>query len=429
MLGRLGRCLGVSAALLAVTLGARATIVVDAAGGGDFTSLQEALFFAADGEQVLVRTGNYDSVGFGLPFISGKGLSIVAEAGADVVIAGLGISDVPAGHWVIVRGITIDVTAMFGGGTMPAAAVEFTGPNGSVWLEDCKIRGANGLVDQFGIQSFPAQSAVRVVSGGSVTLHRCTLEGGTGPNYGTGFNTWDAGPGAPAVHVYSGRVALHECTLKGGQGGPGEPAFGGQHNADGGAGLLVGFGSAHVSGCSLTGGSNGNNVITSTDSAGDGLVVVNGSAWMRDSTAQPGTILNSGLPGQAIVAPPDTVTTLSAPSRSVSISSPLREGQLGTLQIQGQQGDQVVLLIALGGSYVPKLSKQGVFALDPSVLLLPVALGSISDPGGALALPFVTPNLNPVLDGLTVPMQLVVSSGGVTTLEGGTAMAWLDASL
>ena len=39
-----------------------ATIVVDAAGGGDFTNIQAALDAAADGDRVLVRPGTYEIV-------------------------------------------------------------------------------------------------------------------------------------------------------------------------------------------------------------------------------------------------------------------------------------------------------------------------------------------------------------------------------
>jgi pectin methylesterase-like acyl-CoA thioesterase len=60
---------------LALSAAALADVhVVDASGGGDFTTLQAAVNAAADGDTLLVRSGSYD--GF---LLTGKGLSIVAE--------------------------------------------------------------------------------------------------------------------------------------------------------------------------------------------------------------------------------------------------------------------------------------------------------------------------------------------------------------
>ena len=134
-------------------------------------------------------------------------------------------------------------------------------------------------------------------------------------------------------------------------------------------------------------------------------------------------------PGLALNAPPGTVTSFSAPARDLSISSPLREGQPGTLTIQGEVGDFAWVIVSLGAAYQPLAPKQGVLLLDSSVLLLPVAVGVITSPSGTLTVPFVTPQLNPVLKGLTVPMQLAVQAGGVTTLESVTLLGWLDSTL
>ncbi|HEX5009887.1 MAG TPA: hypothetical protein VFY71_05760 [Planctomycetota bacterium] len=106
----------------------------------------------------------------------------------------------------------------------------------------------------------------------------------------------------------------------------------------------------------------------------------------------------------------------------------MREGQAGALQIQAQQGDLALLVIGLTPGFQELSAKHGALVLDPTVLI-PVALGTIADAGGSLSVPFVMPALNPTLDGLTVPMQLAVVAGGKATLEGATAVAWLDAGL
>jgi hypothetical protein len=75
------------------------------------------------------------------------------------------------------------------------------------------------------------------------------------------------------------------------------------------------------------------------------------------------------------------------------------------------------------------IGKEGVLLLDSELPLLIVPLGTVSAPGGELSVPFVAPPLDPVVSALTVPMQLAVVSGGAVTLEGGSALAWLDAGL
>ncbi len=421
----------VSLLVLLAPTPALATIVVDAAGGGDFTSLEEALVAAADGEQVLVRSGTYGAFGLQYPLVAGKGLSIVADTGATVVIPGLRVTGVPAGHWVIVRGLTIDALAFTGDSSF--AAVEFTGPDGALWLEDCTIHGDKGYADQFFPFVSHSRPAVAALGGGSVTLQRCTLVGGEGWPRTSSPMKWPPGVGAPGVLADGGRVALHGCTVTGGLGGLGDPFVGTPVNfpPDGGAGIEVrGGGFAHVAGSDVTGGSNGDNNNIDDDQSGDGLLVLApATAWLRDSQFQPGSVVKTGLPGQAIEAPPGAVTTFAAPARSLSVDSPLREGQAGALQVQGVPGDQVVVLVALGAGFAPFAGKQGVFSLDTSVLLLPLGLGTITDPGGSLTVPFVTPTLNPALEGLTVPLQLLVIAAGAPTLEASTALAWLDAGL
>ena len=58
-------------------------LVVDAAGGGQYTDIQSAVLAAQDGDVVLVRTGVYG------PFdVRAKALDIVAYEGADVRVVG-----------------------------------------------------------------------------------------------------------------------------------------------------------------------------------------------------------------------------------------------------------------------------------------------------------------------------------------------------
>ncbi len=426
------RLASIGALTLSLAMTARATIDVDPAAGGDFTTLEAAIAAAAGGEQILVKSGTYLPSSGTVLLLDGKGLSIVAEAGATVVLPGLHVTHVPPGHWVVLRGLTLDGT--LAGAFQTATALRVDGPASSVWVEECTLRGSDGSADPFFFLPTAPGLGVLAQAEASVTLQRCTVQGGRGWNATGGIQKWFPGNGAPGVAALDSSVALHGCTVTGGDIGPGDSTqFGNPFFSPlGGAGLEVSnSGFAHVAGSTLTGGATGTNVKIDDDESGDGVLMYGSatSLWVRDSVLQPGPIVNVGIPGLPIDGPASAVTTFGAPARSLQVTSPLREGQMGTLSVQGEQGDLVVLLVALGAGFTKHSGKQGVLSLDPSVLLLPVALGAIGDPGGTFAMSFVTPDLNPQLLGLTVPLQLAVVNGGVATLEAGSALAWLDSSL
>lgn len=422
-------------ALLAGAGTARATIVVDPAGGGDFTTLQAAVDAARDGEQILVKAGTYGA-GFDELVISGKGLAIMADTGAQVLLAGLEVTGLPADHWVVLRGLTLAPSEPHSQGTL---RVEQSA--GTVFVEDCTVTNAKGyVVVLFGAFPFVTGPAARILGDASGTsslvLQHCTLTGGEGHDaFKFLQDKIDAGMGWPGVYSHDARVVVQDCTLQGGNGGNGDvqlfstPFF----LPDGGSGLeIAGTGLADVAGSHLIGGSNGDQNPYLNDETGYGLYGEGPSnTWLKDSLVEAGTLVGTG-----IAVPPINdfylqfdVTSFPEPSRSIAIPSPLREGQAGVLQIQGQQGDLALLLIGLGPGFLPLPARHGVLVIDPSLLLLPVTLGTITDAGGALSIPFVMPDLNPTLNGLTVPMQLAVVAGGKATLEGATVVAWLDSGL
>ena len=80
-------------------------IVLDAAGGGDHTSVQSAVNAAADGDIILVKPGDYSGDVFGFS-IGDTSLSMVADGTSpDFRLPQLTISGLSAGKSIMLRGL------------------------------------------------------------------------------------------------------------------------------------------------------------------------------------------------------------------------------------------------------------------------------------------------------------------------------------
>src|SRR5262249_31669684 len=122
-----------------------------------------------------------------------------------------------------------------------------------------------------------------------------------------------------------------------------------------------------------------------------------------------------------------SVTLSATPARGLDVTSPLRVGQPGALDIDGLAGDLVALFEAGTGAWLPLPAKEGVFLLG-SPLAGPVFLAV--NPVGEWSIPFTMPPLLPpgVL-GQTVLLQLLVKSGPKVTVDDVTSCTVLDASV
>ena len=388
------------------TPGAQAAI--DAAAAGDILLLKPS---AAEPSTDLV--------------VSGKGLTLVAD-GAGVVFHGLRISDVPAGQHVTVRGITLAGPAPF----FPAQpALTITSCAGSVWVDACTVTSPAQISAGFGgwAPEGPAGAAVSACS--SVLFTGCQVSGGKGATAsGDCFISGNPGSvGGAGIAVGASSVVLHGTSCTGGAGGKGGQCTVSQ---DGGAGLRAAFASSvHVAASTLTGGIGSVPAFAGVwGRAGSGLLVADAasSVTRRDSTVVHGawTPFNPDVD-----APIGTVTDYPAPARTLALTSPLREGQAGSLNIDGQQGDFVALLLAFTGGHMPLSGKQGVFSLG-SPFFGPFLLATNPSPSGVWTLPFVAPTLTPpVLQGQCFLLQLVVHDGVQVTFEGTTSLVVVDASL
>jgi len=409
-------------------------IVVDPGGGPGAALLQAALLDAKDGEIVLLRDGQYFLGENEAYQLEGKGLTLCSDEGArGLLLPGLRISNVPAERTVVVRGLTIGPPAYsMSGDGLPGLAIEDCAA--TVWVEDCTLVGREGLAVGVFLPEYSAPApGLRAVSSDAVVLQGCTVTGGKGNNGSNLFTLHFERSGANGLEAIDSSVVLDHCTVTGGNEGnpkfpfPPAPPFPQQ---GGGDGMQVQGSFVHCTGSTITGGGNSSNDWPD-DFAGDGVEVLDAASLVqqRDATFLAGTLVDQGVAGQALVAPAGTVIAMPAPARAFTVSSPLREGQLGTMAYDGEPGDLVLLLVSLQAGFAPLPSRQGVAVAGLNPLLFLLGLGQ-ADGAGQLTIPFVMPAIPSGVDGLTIEMQAAAKGGpGGATLEAASALVWLDASL
>ena len=185
--------------------------VIDAAGGGDFTEIADAMPQTGEGWVLLVRPGTYDAP----VTIANQGLTILADGTGPVVLTEpLTVRDLGFQRDVILSGLELregflaedchGLVRFQGCTTPPPTAPVPPPPNTQYWQwSDCGI----GLSKQ-------------TVSGcRGVTFVDCELHGARGEDAGEGANTWDGAPGQHGLHVIDSDVVLYDCVLVGGRGG------------------------------------------------------------------------------------------------------------------------------------------------------------------------------------------------------------------
>ena len=395
-------------------------IVVDASSPEPV--VQAAVDAAANGDILLVKPGEIDS-GSTIT-IDGKGLTLIADGGI-VQLGSLIVQNLPAGRQVTVRGFTLDKPAQ-------SFVTAFTGQlevrdcAGSVWIESCTATAQATSGGSFGV-TYTAVAGALVDNSSAVVLLRCRLTGGRGgpespsctiPGYAL------PGPGGAGLRVTGSVVTVHAGEITGGEGG--HDAFGTcqpQFTAgDGGPGLFVQSSTVHVAGASVLGADK----TPLSNAPGSGLVVddVGASVSLRGATVLAG-IGPPVVPD--VVAPPGTVTPLTATPRELQIASPVREGHAAQLIIHGQVGDLTAIFIGFTGASIVSPGKQGTWALG-SPFFGPLLVAT--NPVGEWTLPFVAGNLSPPsLLGQTYLLQLVVHDGSQVLFEGNTAYTLIDSTI
>ncbi|MBI3817745.1 MAG: hypothetical protein HY286_03555 [Planctomycetes bacterium] len=360
--------------LFATSASAQAVYVVaPVPGPGVFsTDIQPAINAAVNGDLVLVKAGAYS--GF---TIDAKGVSVVADAGANVVANGLVfVSNISASQSTLLQGLTLK------GDTSSPAVILLNNP-GAIWIESCNVTGStqnpSGLV------------GVQISTCPSVVIQRCVMTGGSGITGGTTCK------GAPGLHVANSTVTVGDSTCSGGSGAT--PLTTGPNAGLGAAGMRVlSSTTVFASGTTFKGGNGAPPALPQFPGGSPGSgISTDGAVTSLECT------ITSGHGSPNFPPPPPVVTfgsgsyqALPGVARHFATTSPVREGQTTTITAGGVAGELTGFLFSTSpGPVELMLPFEGTLVL-PGGNADWFALGAIPA-GGTLSTPVVVPNLPPTV--------------------------------
>jgi hypothetical protein len=310
-------------------------VVVDAAGGGDFTDLQAAIDFAADGDVLLVRDGSYDA-----PTISARDLVLVADAGATAILNGA----------TFVGALGQDQTLVLSGlelqGGIYDPALSCYACEGSVRIQDCLVRGWDGEEFIGDTGQYDAGTALELYNCRDVALVGCDLAGGDGGDHVAGTSIGEyAGHGGRGIASTMTMLTVYRCTVRGGDGG--DTPTGGWGGFPG-AGLAVqNAGACTVVQSLFQGGDGGDGGDFIGPSCSDGAPGV--QLAVGNSVRELGCVFQGGaagaysLPGNCVAGNPTVgdVLTMSGSPRALVTERVVRVGAAASIDLFGQPGDVV----------------------------------------------------------------------------------------
>lgn len=349
-----------AASLLSLPAHAQSVHVVDAANGPGtaFTSLDAAIQSAANGDVLLVRTGDY-AVLFSATIQ--HSLVIQADVGASVRLnPGLHVQGLPAGERVVVRNLTI-------GGIEPIAfphpAIEASSCTGSLWFEDCTMPGTGSLGS----------------SSGGASIQDCASVVFSGCTFGPSFDHLIAAQNFTTLSARSSTVHVYDCTIRGADGTVSCTGL-----SDSTAAIQLQGGELWITGSVIAGGrgaDGGPFVCPEGGRGASGLVATgtNPQVFLMDSeiTSGAGGTGFGGAPdggsAPAIQAPAGHVAQFPGAARRLSASALVRDDESSVLSFHGAPGDQVWVVYSLQPgprTFLPFLHRPLLLAAPQFVLTL-----------------------------------------------------------
>jgi hypothetical protein len=368
--------------------------VVDAAGGGDFTTLQAAIDAANQHDSILVRPGDYPEP---ITVVHDKALRIVAD-GDGVTLRWLGMEGQAPSRTLFIADLSLE-NLNVGWWDLGSEPVE-----SEVLVQGCTIAPPDGGL----------QDAVFVTSSTrSVTFVSCTARGGTECH-------WDAcglSDGGEGYSFGGQRAVAHFCLGFGGNGGTYADGF-------------------CTSGCDLYG---GNGALVRTPFVFPASLLISSrcyleGGWGGDGPDDPDLYCCGGPPPEPNF--PSAGLDLEAGGEHVPLTTPLarlrfpallREGESYDIRVVAPAGSEVYLLEADEPDLLPLGPAVGVLHLDLAYADAERHLGTLPS-SGSLTVPAVAPHMKAGVESRMRYLQLVVEDGAAPYLSNPVGSLLVDES-
>lgn len=384
-----------------------------------FATIQPALDASSAGDIVLIEAGTY--AGFTL---TGKALSILADAGASVQISSTcSVSAIASGS-VLMRGLMIRAAngPAVGAATHGLQVHNCTAP---VHLEQCEIVGGQGQIAGTGLIS---------TSVNSLSIHATLVRGGEGP-----FNFILSGFGGSGLKAINSQVSAWTSTFVGGVSTP--AVFDVVTAPPGADGANLDSCTGYFLNCHFQG-SNGTDLAAATippskgGDAFDGTNSIAGAYALPACSFQPGSGGSDAIWGMAASGLPVNPPSVQAPSAdnvlSFAIGTPVREGALLPLNLN---------LGSPGFAYMAYDTETAVNAPIPGIgspfllnfltsVLEPFPTGPAFTAGG-YSVNLVVPEIGAGSVGKRFFAQLIFVNSAITAVQFGplTTAVFLESSL
>lgn len=412
-----------AAVLFAAPLTAADVIVVDAGGAGDYTTLTAAVAAAVDGDLLLVKHGEYFEPGPVVIF--DKALTIAGEpigpSGADIVRVreGLVVRDLSGGRQVVLQNLwAAGLPSSASAAATPG--LQLLDNNNHVRLQHTTLQGGGGG-DDANPGGAPGLSAT---NSASVALVHSAASGGGG-QFSPDLHV-PTGPGGHGIHITGGQLALVGSVAGGGWGGSnnvGAWPYGG----DGGHGVLADGADVFMSSATIRGGDGG---IAHVGGAGGAGLVLTDTDWalrLADTAFFGGQggfsdVGPHGPNGAQLVDPLGSLFAVTGTRHTFDLTSPVREGEVGTFEFGGEVGDSILLFLSLDLHLLPLAGYQGVFLLGPATLFDAIALPAPGD----IDVPFIAPDLPVGLEHLDLHVQAAYPGPDGAKLGPGLVLTLVD---
>jgi len=334
---------------------------------GPFTTIQDGVNAALEGESLLVVPGPY------APFvIDGKSVHVFSHGAAQATITGqVIVRNLALGQSVLLHGLDVTSTLHNTVVTLDVANVQ-----GHLRVQRCGFFGSYEYGDP--------NPGVRVTNSVNVVFSDCTLLGGNGAS-APSFFPFDGGPGLESTFS---AVAAYGTLVRGGTGSTTTDPRGG-HGGSGYSGRDLGL---FASGCIFQGGNGGDgdwppNTVGGT--GGTAFVIDSAQGFLLDCATLPGT---GGLGGTGIQAPAGATVqqlngaithVLPGSARRLSAAAVTSDDVSVGITVQGQPGDIVYLVMARRPAFTVQISAGGVWMVPQPAFTSALPLGTVG-PSGTL---------------------------------------------